>query len=104
MDVWTSARVSKSAASDDAALPCGPSTNRRTETLFAFPNATSMVDISVSATTKRPAMSNSVPLNIETFAANDVLCPSSPRYRSGGHIPSSAAVHAKRDGGHLFQK
>src|SRR5438105_5028340 len=103
MDVSTSPRVSSSTAIEDAALPLGPSTSRRTETLFAFANAASIVDISASAMTKRPAIRNSVPLNIETFAANDVLWPSSLRYRFHGHIPSNATVHAERDAGHSFQ-
>src|SRR3989442_15649290 len=103
MDVRTSERVSSNVPSDEAAFPFGPSTRRRTATLFTFANATSMVDISVSATMNRAAMKTSVPLNIEIFAANDVLRSSSRPYRFRGRIPSSAAVHAERDGGHLFQ-
>src|SRR5438093_1432521 len=69
MEVMTSARLSSIAASDMAAFALGRSIKRRTDTLFTFVNATSMMDITTRATMNKAPMSNSVPLSIGTFAA-----------------------------------
>src|SRR6516165_7739187 len=103
MDVRTSARVSSTAPRDEAALPIGPSTKRRTATLVAFAKAISIVDMTVRATMNRPAMRSSVPLNIEIFAANGVRWLSSLHYPFRGHIPSGVAIRGEQDGGHSFQ-
>ena len=103
IEVRTSMRLSSSNASDVAVFPFGPSTRRRTETLFALRSAMSMVASNPSAMTNPTAIRTSVPLRIEIFAASGVRSSSFHRCRSRGHIPSDAEVHAEPDDARSFR-
>ena len=95
MDVRTSARFSSIDANACAAFAFGRSTSRRTATLLTPLNATSIVDMTSTARIKKEPIRNSVPVNIQTCAADDARLPSFARRLFRGRIPLNEAVHAK---------